>query len=361
MIRVNPCRVRAVISASLLTELDLGADGTASVKDEHDQAHELYTLARQLAAVKSNVTIKLAHGLLLQAVELDPQSGASHGLLAELYSWNYPVSFWGLEGDRFDHAERELALAKQHGADEAYIMVTQAGIFLSRDRRYDLSQALLEQAAALRPDDPWVLRPQIWTNMLHGDFETALANNLKAARVSLDPSSVLSERVVPLYYAGRFREAYDLHVASSELGLKPSYQGPLAAVMLNEMAAGFGYWVDFVRHAGVEIEDEGAPMQWAREGRLTEAYDWLRDRAGSFKQDWTYPLISASWHLAAGDKEKALEETTNAIKTYRSTQHPEGMPSYTWTLFFHDPLFTELRNDPRISKALKLLNPRQGT
>jgi hypothetical protein len=345
----------AAISKDLMASLNINGDHRAGQRDENNQARELYSLARQLAAVKSNVTIKLAHGLLLQAIEIDPQFGAAHGLLAELYSWHYPVSFWGLEGGRFEHAERELDLARQFGADEAYVMVTQAGIYLSRDRRYDLSRKLLEQAAALRPDDPWVLRPQIWTNMLHGDFAAALANNLKAARISLDPSSVLSERVVPLYYAGRYQEAYDLHLASNELGLKPTYQGPQAAIMSGDQAAGFGLWVDYVRQQGVVIEDETLPMQWAREGQLQAAYNWLRDRAGHFKNDWTYPLMSASWQLASGDKEKALEETINAIKTYRTLHHPEGTPSYAWTLFFYDPLFAELRNDPRIKETLNLL------
>ena len=105
-------------------------------------------------------------------------------------------------------------------------------------------------------------------DMLYGDFEAALDHNLRAAEVSLDPSSVLAERVVPLYYSGRFQEAYDLHRATIELGLKPAYQGPQAAMMLGDTVGGFENWVDFIRRQGVEIEDESEAAQWASGGDL---------------------------------------------------------------------------------------------
>jgi len=343
------------LSEDLMASLGVEADGDAEAVAGSSQAGELYRLARHLAGVVSSVTIKLAHGLLLQAIELDPDHGPAHGLLAELYSWHYPAGFWGLEGDMFVHAERELDLARQHGADEAYILVTEAGIYLSRDRRYDLSRKLLERAAELHPDDPWVLRPQIWTYMLFGDFEAALEHNLRAAEVSLDPSSVLSERVVPLYYSGRFQEAYDLHRATIELGLKPVYQGPQAAMMLGDPVGGFGSWVDFIRRQGVEIEDESVAAQWASGGDLRSAYDWLRKRVGHYGRNWSFALISAGWHWAAGDHDLAVEEAVGAIRKYRSEQQPTGMPGYEWTLFYYDPLFAELRKDARVIEVLELL------
>jgi DNA-binding winged helix-turn-helix (wHTH) protein len=345
-----------LISQNLMASLGIEAGSDAQAAADQYQARDLYQLARHLAGVVSSVTIKLAHGLLLQAIELDPGYGPAHGLLAELYSWHYPASFWGLEGDMFVHAEHELDLARQYGADEAYIMVTQAGIYLSRDRRYDLSKKLLERAAELRPDDPWVLRPQIWTYMLFGDFEAALEHNLRAAEVSLDPSSVLSERVVPLYYSGRFQEAHDLYRATIELGLKPVYQGPQAAMMLGHQAAAFGSWVEFIRRQGVEIEDESRAVQWASSGDLRSAYNWLRERVGHYGRNWSYALISAGWHWTAGDHDLAVEEAVGAIRRYRREQQPVGMPGYEWTLFYYDPLFAELRRDPRIIEVIELLD-----
>jgi DNA-binding winged helix-turn-helix (wHTH) protein/tetratricopeptide (TPR) repeat protein len=291
-----------------------------------------------------------------QAIELDPEYGPAHGLLAELYSWHYPAGFWGMEGDMFVHAEHELELARRHGAEEAYILVTEAGIHLSRDRRYDLSMKLLKRAAELRPDDPWVLRPQIWTYMLFGDFDTALDHNLRAAEVSLDPNSVLAERVVPLYYSGRFQEAHDLYRATLELGLKPVFQGPQAAMMRGDQVGGFGGWVEFIRRQGVEIEDESQAAQWASGGDLRSAYDWLRDRVGHYGRNWSFALNSAGWHWVAGDRELAVAEAVGAIRKYRREQQPTGMPGYEWALFRHDPLFCELRKDPRVIEVLGLLD-----
>ena len=350
-----------LITHKLMTSMDLGADVDIQPATEKSQARDLYRLARQLAAVISDVTIKLAHSLLLQAIEQDSELGPAHALLAELYSWNYPASFWGLEGNKFVHAERELDLARRLGADEAYILVTEAGIHLSRDRRYDLSKQLLERAARLRPDDPWVLRPQIWTYMLYGDFETALEYNLRAAEVSLDPSSVLAERVVPLYYSGRFQEAHELHRATMELGLKPAYQGPQAAMMLGDQLIGFRSWVEFIRRQGVEIEDESEAAQWASDGDLRSAYNWLRERVGQYGRNWSYALTSAGWHWVAGDHDLAVEEVQSAIRRYRREQQPTGMPGYEWALFYFDPLFADLRRDPRIIEVLDLLDVKSIT
>jgi DNA-binding winged helix-turn-helix (wHTH) protein len=368
---IDPDRVLSdtkLISNELLASLgfEAGSDrrpgsdsqrgGDAQLGTDREQARELYRQARNLAGVISNVTIRLAHGLLLQAIELDPEFGPAHGLLAELYSWHYPASFWGLERDMFALAEQELELARQHGADEAYIMVTEAGIYLSRDRRYDLSKKLLDRAAELRPDDPWVLRPQIWTSMLFGDFQSALEDNLRAAEMSLDPSSVLTERVVPLYYSGHFQEAHDLHRATMALGLKPVYQGPQAAMMLGDQVEGFRNWVEFIRRQGVEIEDGSQAVRWAADGDLRSAYNWLRERSGSYGRNWSFALMSAGWHWVAGDHDLAVEEAGDAIRRYRGEQQPTGMPGYEWALFSYDPLFEELRKDPRIIEVLGLLD-----
>jgi DNA-binding winged helix-turn-helix (wHTH) protein/tetratricopeptide (TPR) repeat protein/TolB-like protein len=346
-----------VVSAtkSMLASLSIDHLESTLGGSDHDDAETLYELARQLASVTSDVTIKLAHGLLLEALAIDPEHGPAHALLAEMYSWHYPTSFWGLQGDRFVLAEEQLELAERFGADEAYIMVTEAGIFLARDRQYDNARTLLERAASLRPDDPWVLRPQIWANMLLGDFEVALEYNEKAAAASLDPRSVYLERTVPLYYVGRFDEALELHTATVGLGLKPLVQGPLAAIMSGNQVAGFKYWVHFIRHQGVEIEDESEPLRWIESGEIASAYDWLRTRSGKFLLDWNFSLASASWRVAAGHHDLAVEEISAAIRVYRTEQEPLGNPSYSWTLFLYDPLFAEVRRDPRLTAALDLL------
>jgi len=345
----------ALASNGMLQSLHIGDTDTADAVFDQSEAASLYRRAKQLASVTSDVTIKLAHSLLLEAVRIEPHYGSAHALLAEMYSWHYPTSFWGLRGDRFSLAEGRLELARQFGADEANMMVTEAGIYLARDRSYEMARDLLEQAAALRPNDPWVLRPQIWANMLLGDFEAALAYNLRAADASLDPRSVLLERIAPLYYLGRFEEALDLYKATVQLELKPLFQGPHAAIMAGDQVGGFRYWVHFIRQQGVEIEDESEPLRWIESGGITSAYDWLRQRSGEFLLDRNFALASASWHIAAGDHDMAVEEISEAIRVYRSEQEPLGNPSYSWTLFLYDPLFAEVRRDPGLAVAMELL------
>jgi len=345
----------SAIADGLLQDLQLRDTGAINEIDRNDKAVTLYQQARLLAATVSNVTIKLAHSLLLEAVASDPQYAPAHALLAEMYSWHYPPSFWGLRGDRFELAERELELAKDLGADKAYTLVTEAGIYLARDRNYQMARDVLRQAAELRPNDPWVLRPQIWANMLLGDFAAALDYNKRAAESSLDSRSVLLERIVPLYYLGRFEEVLRLHEATVELGLKPSYHGAHAAIVSGDQTRGFQYWVRFIRYQGVDIEDESEPLRWARQGDLCSAYDWLRSRSGKFLLDWNYPLASASWHLACGDHDQAVAEVSAAIRVYRTEQEPTGNPGYNWTLFFYDPLFEKVRHDERLVSDLELL------
>jgi hypothetical protein len=162
--------------------------------------------------------------------------------------------------------------------------------------------------------------------------------------------------MVPLYYSGRFQEAHDLYRATIELGLKPAFQGPQAAMMLGDQVGGFGSWVEFIRRQGVEIEDESQAKQWASDGDLRSAYEWLRERVGRYGRNWSYALNSAGWHWVAGDRELAVEEAVEAIRKYRREQQPTGMPGYEWALFFYDPLFDELRKDPRVIEALELLD-----
>jgi hypothetical protein len=71
--------------------------------------------------------------------------------------------------------------------------------------------------------------------------------------------------------------------------------------------------------------------------------------------NWSYALNSAGWHWVAGDRELAVEEAVGAIRKYRKDQQPTGMPGYEWALFCYDPLFAELRRDPRVIEVLELL------
>ena len=50
------------------------------------------------------------------------------------------------------------------------------------------------------------------------------------------------------------------------------------------------------------------------------------------------------------------KKPVGAILRYRREQQPTGMPGYEWALFYYDPLFAELRKDPRVVEVLELLN-----
>ena len=315
---------------------------------------QLVRLGQKLEAIRSDATTRAAHSLAQEALEIDPEFGPAHGLLAFLYAENGPA-YWGMTGERYERASEELRLARQYGSNEAYNYVTEAWLRRARDGRPDVAARLSRRAIDLAPQDSWVLRMSIMPDIIMGDFDRALENNIKAVAHSLDPASILAERTFPLYFLGRFEETVAIYDATRALDLFPVYYGPQAAVLAGDQEKGFRLWIDLLRAHDLKITDEVEALQWIANGDVKAAYDWLQLQVPDEFSRKNMPLLRASWQMAAGDSEAAMETILTSARALYGDEEEKATPSMLWSVLQYDPLYAPLADDPRMAEIIDLV------
>ena len=351
------------LTANLLTRIapdedEDTAEAFAFGETQDTRPAQLIRLGQKLEAIRSEATTRTAHALALEALEIDPEFGPAHSLLAFLYAENGP-DFWGMDGKRYEGAAKELRLARQYGSNEAHNLVTEAFLRRARDGRPDMAKRLSKRAIDLAPDDPWVLRMSYRPDIIMGDFDVALANNIKAVELSLDPASILAERIFPLYFLERFDEAVAIGDASQALDLYPVYYGPQAAILAGDHEKGFRYWVDLLRAHDLKIKDETLPLQWIADGDVKAAYDWLQPQLPEAFSPKNVPLLRASWQITAGDSEAAMESLLAAARDIYGDNSEKATPSMLWSVLQYDPLYAPLADDPRMAEIIDLVGVQQ--
>ena len=345
-----------LVTAKLLTHIVPDGSIAAPPGDDGDEMRlaALYQLGLKLESVRSNATTRAAHSLAREALEIDPEFGPAHSLLAFLYAESSP-DYWGMDGERYARAAKELALARQYGSDEAHNLVTDAYLRRARDGRPDIAARLLDRAIDLAPNDPWVLRMSVETNIIIGEFAKALAHNIRAAEASLDPSSIVAERTFPLYFLGRYEEAVDLYEETRALDLLPVYYGPQAAILSGDNVKGFQFWIDLLREHDVKIADETLPIEWIANGDTKTAFDWLQQQLPDDLSPKNVPLLRASMHMTVGDSDTAMEVMLNAARRIYGSEGERAAPTMLWSVIQYDPLYKDMRNDPRMEEVLDLV------
>lgn len=350
------------LTANLLTRIapdeEEGAAEFAFGETEDTRPAQLIRLGQKLEAIRSEATTRTAHSLSLEALEIDPEFGPAHSLLAYLYAENSP-DFWDMEGERYERSAKELRLARQYGSNEAHNLVTEAFLRRARDGRPDTAMRLSKRAIDLAPEDPWVLRMSFRPDIIMGDFEGALASNIKTVEHSLDPASILAERIFPLYFLERYDEAVAISDASRALDLYPVYYEPQAAILAGDPAKGFRLWVDLLRAHDLTIENETLPLQWIASGDIKAAYDWLQPQLPEAFSPKNVPLLRASWQMTAGDSEAAMETLLAAARELYGSGAEKATPSMLWSVLQYDPLYDPLRNDPRMAEVIDLVGVQQ--
>ena len=347
------------LTANLLTRIAPGEAVASSAEFAFGETKDarpaqLIRLGQKLEAIRSEATTRTAHSLALEALEVDPEFGPAHSLLAYLYAENGP-DFWAMEGERYERAAEELRLARQYGSNEAHNLVTEAFLRRARDGRPDTAMRLSKRAIDLAPDDPWVLRMSFRPDIIMGEFDDALASNIKAVEHSLDPASILAERTFPLYFLGRFEETVAIYDATRALDLFPVYYGPQAAVLAGDPAKGFRLWIDLLRAHDLEIKDEAQPLQWIADGDIKTAYDWLQRQVPESFSPKNVPLLKASWQMTAGDSNAAMETMLAAAREIYGDETEKATPSLLWSVLQYDPLYEPLRDDLRMTEVLALV------
>ncbi len=355
--RTNCLATAREVSRNLLANVipqrpfvDMGSASTDAVR-----LTEMVQLARNLAGIRSHATKRSAHSLLLRALEIDPDYGPAHSLLAFLHAQE-GLEYWGLDDVVLRSAEEELVLARRFGSNEAHNLATEALMLSVREGRFDRAIELMDMANQLAPDDPWVLRMNLATDIVSGDFALALDRNMDAARLSVDPSSVLAERVVPLYFAGRYEEAIELYEATRELDLLPVFHGPQAAVLAGESETGFRLWIDLLRVHDVEFGDPRTAQQQAAAGDVRSAYEWLAAEFPANPSGRNAPLIQASWLIAAGRPDEAMDVLLAGARRMYSSTLEAPAPTFLWATIQHDPIFRPLQDDERMTEVVDIVS-----
>jgi DNA-binding winged helix-turn-helix (wHTH) protein/Flp pilus assembly protein TadD len=354
--RSNSLATARTVSKNMLFSM-MPADApriAAPVTGDEHRLDEMAQLALNLAGIRSHATSKAAHGVLQEALEINPDYGPAHSLLAYLYTMEAP-DYWGLGGARFENAERELVLAREFGSNEAHNLATEALLSSVRDGRHDKAKRLIDEANFLAPDDPWVLRQNFTTDIVLNDIDAALQRNMKAARLSVDPSSILAERIAPLYFGGRYEEAVELYEAIRDLDLLPIYQGPQAAVLAGDQEKGFLLWIDMLEAHDLTIDDPTIPLQQIADGKVGSAYEWLAAQLPLNPTGKNAALIQASWLITSGRKDEAMEVLLAGARRTFDVAGESPVPTFLWAVVHHDPIFEELRDDPRMNEVLNLV------
>jgi TolB-like protein len=174
---------------------------------ENMSAYDLYLRSLQMAATYD--TVLEAEPLLRQAVQLDPQFSAAHALLSFVVSIG---SFWDADTQKTLEPGLEIAKAALRlNPDEAYGHLA-SGFALLYLRRHRHAEISLNRAAALNPNDPFILTIRALLLNYTGRPEEGLIELDEARR--RDPFAVGwydDFRGILLTTAGRYREAVECY------------------------------------------------------------------------------------------------------------------------------------------------------
>jgi len=165
-------------------------------------AYDLYLRALQLAAVYDRASQAEPH--LQKAIELDPGFAGAHALLGFVEAMKF---YWSADPSHLESGLRIAQAALQLDPEEAYGHLA-SGFALMYLRRPREAEPCLDRAAALNPNDPFILsfRALLLNNL--GRFDAAIAELSLAQR--RDPFAVgwfedFFGQI--LTTAGRYREA----------------------------------------------------------------------------------------------------------------------------------------------------------
>jgi tetratricopeptide (TPR) repeat protein len=243
------------------------------------------------------------------------------------------------EGFRKARDDAERAIALDPNLASAYLAL--ANTQISCDWNWGAADTSVTKAAALEPGSVEVLRIRSYRSRILGDLDQAI--KLYEQVVSLDPLSANSYWRLGylLYAAGRYDEART--EMQKALDLNP--QGAYIHLTLDKILIAEGK----PQQALAQIEKE--PSEWARLTGQALAYHALgREQdsdaalAGLITKYRTYVAYQiAEVYAYRGESDKSFEWLEHAYQ-----QRDPGLPEIK-----SNPLFKNLRRDPRYAELLK--------
>ena len=342
------------IAGTLRVTLRTGHAPEAGRQAPSAEAHVLYLKGRQAWNRMSRAGYLSAIDRFSRAISLYPDYAPPYAGLSDAYLW---FSLWGMirpkEALRKSKPAALEALRLDPGLAAAYASLGASVVFFDRDPQEGL--ALLKKAIALQPS--YAIGHQLYGTCLMtlGRLEEALAPLERA--VHLDPFALRTNRSlgVGYYLLGRAKEAehwIEAAIALDSRAAESHYM--LARVHLQqgrlEQALSEARKCDRDRPSAIPLSMVGVTL--ARSGDQVGAARILKRLEKMSLVDYVDPLASAFVETALGNLDAALEFVRKSLE--------EQSP---FAAFMNvDPLFDELRSDPRfceLSSRLKRAEPQK--
>lgn len=317
---------------------------------------ELFEKARHLSAYEQKDRNILAHNLLQRALGLNAKHGPSHALLADLYA-RFGHSFFGVAeiGDE-ELVAKHLAMAKQFGADQSDLLVTQGRVALYRDRQVSVAQRLFQRAIAANADNPWAWRLISQTLYLQGQFDEALVASEIAETLSADPNGVLWDRMLIYYLAERYAELFALYDRLKNLQQTGAITIGVAKIMVGRQEEAFDFIVNALRSRGIAIADETEALHLVRSGRPQQAYAWL---LGEIAKNDSPPIgerALATFEIMSGDSEGAASRLLAYVQKFQQKATGTGNDCLCALTLSLDPFFQKYSTSRSVRAAIEGTN-----
>lgn len=277
------------------------------------------------------------------AIRLDDKYAPAWALRASVLNEMAEVGLTNVtEGFREARGDAERAIALDPNSALAYMTLATAQI--DCDWNWDAAETSMTKAADLEPGNAEAFRIRSYLSRVLGNLDQAIKFQQRA--VALDPLRTDFHKTLGylLYVAGRYDEAHAELRTALDLNPKTAFVHlTLGKILIAEGKS---------QEALAEIEKE--PLEWAKLTGEAVAYDALgRERdsdsalAGliaKYGVDGSYQI--AQVYAYRKQREKSFEwlEKANAVRD-------AGLPDVKT-----DPLFKNLRDDPRYRKFLKKMH-----
>ena len=322
----------------------LGGNGqpvASNLRSTNPEAYQAYLQAKYFSGRgQSKEELGKALAYTDTAIKLDEKYAPAWALRSSVenemaeYSLTDPA-----EGYRKARADAERAIALDPALASAYLAL--ANTQIDYDWDWDAANISLAKAATIEPGSVEVFRLRSHLSRILGNIDQA--TRLYQQAVALDPlrTNSYSGLEYLLYVGGRYDEARAVQQKALDLNPQATYVHlTLAKILIIEGKQ---------PQALAEVEKES--IEWERLSGLALAYHAL-----GREQDSNAALASliakygnggayqiAQVYAFRGESDKALEWLGNAYK-----QRDPGLPELN-----SDPLFKNLRNDPRYTELLK--------
>jgi TolB-like protein/Flp pilus assembly protein TadD len=337
----------ALAAAEALQLKLLGADGrpvAANLRSANPEAYQAYLQANYfLGRGTGKVELGKALAYADTAIKLDEQYAPAWAIRASVQNTMAEVGLTDVTGgfrNARDDAERAIAL--DPSLAPAYLALARTQVYYDWD--WDAANTSLTKAAALEPGSVEVFRMRSYLARVLGNLDEAV--KLYEQAVALDPLRANSHLGLGyvLYMAGRYDEAR----ASLQKALDLNPQADFAHANLSKILLAEGKQ----QPALAEIEKE--PTDWEKFtdqaliyhalGREQDSNAALTQLIAKHDTDSAYQI--AEVYAFRGEPDQSFAWLERAYK-----QRDAGLPDIKV-----DPLFKNLRHDPRYADLLKKMH-----